>query len=261
MSDVRFTASITGQSGAASVLRSAARRVQRSLISLVKQEARGLAVELARNTRPAGFTNGAKQRGEKAVSKSIYRVFCIPSDVYGEIRKTDPRAADSFWANVQNARFARASKALQRAQSPLSTLPMGRLNPAIHQANRNAYGWVPKNTRPAQIVTTAEARDNYVTRIARKVGFAKAVWTNAAKDIGGRVRNTAQWVTRHKKAPGRAVVRSGPKTSVTLISSLDYMEDVLGWKATQIALAVAGGKLRKAIAMSLQQVRRRRGGG
>ena len=46
-------------------------KVGRSLESLVKQEARGLAVELARNTRPHGFSQKARKRGEKSMRQRL----------------------------------------------------------------------------------------------------------------------------------------------------------------------------------------------
>ena len=67
MSDpVRFTAKMKGSFEVARLLRRYPQKVGRTLESLVKQEARGLAVELARNTRPFGFSEKAKQRGEGA---------------------------------------------------------------------------------------------------------------------------------------------------------------------------------------------------
>ncbi len=80
MSDdpIRFTARMKGGSDVARLLNRYPDKVRRTLDSLVKQEARGLAVELARNTRPFGFSEKAKKRGEKAVAGDINRVFALP---------------------------------------------------------------------------------------------------------------------------------------------------------------------------------------
>jgi hypothetical protein len=64
MSDVRFTTKMNGTSDVNRLLNRYPEKVGRTLESLVKQEARGLAVELARNTRPFGFSEAAKQLGE-----------------------------------------------------------------------------------------------------------------------------------------------------------------------------------------------------
>ena len=74
MSDgfVRLTAKMQGGSDVARLLNRYPEKVGRTLESLVKQEARGLAVELARNTRPFGFSEKAKKRGEKAVAGDLF---------------------------------------------------------------------------------------------------------------------------------------------------------------------------------------------
>jgi hypothetical protein len=92
---VRFTAKLKGASNVARLLRRYPDKVGRTLLSLVKQEARGLSIELARNTRPFGFSEAAKKRGEKAVAKDIGGVFALPSDAFDHIRQSDPAAADS----------------------------------------------------------------------------------------------------------------------------------------------------------------------
>ena len=102
---IRFTAKLKGAFTVARLLRRYPDKVGRTLLSLVRQEARGLSVELARNTKPFGFSEKAKQRGEKSVAKDIGGVFALPSDAFREIRKSDPVAADRFWANIQKRRF------------------------------------------------------------------------------------------------------------------------------------------------------------
>ena len=42
--------------------------------------------------------------------------------------------------------------------------------------------------------TSPKARDAYIAKIQKRVGFAKGTWINAAKAIGGRVRGSVQWV-------------------------------------------------------------------
>ena len=86
------------------------------------------------------------------------------------------------------------------------------------------------------------------------MGFAKGAWINAAKAIGGRVRGSEQWVTRHKHSPGTATVKTGTKPSVTLINSLDYIDDVTTYKTVSHALEVVAGRLRKALATSLRKI-------
>ncbi|NQW99819.1 hypothetical protein HQ447_04105 [bacterium] len=254
MSDIRFTARMTGASDVARLLNRHPEEIGRTLESLVKQEARGLAVELARNTRPFGFSEAAKKRGEKAVAGDIGRVFALPSDAFEKTKLADPAAANRFWANIQNRRFSWAAKVLQSSNSQWKELSVGRLDPKLHQANRTGpYANVTRRS-PAQIVTSPKARDTYIAKIQRRVGFAKGAWINTAKAIGGRVRGAAQWATRHKQAPGSATVKSGVRPSVTLINSLDYIDQVTTTQGVNLALQVAAGRLRKALATLLKKI-------
>ncbi len=254
MSDpIHFTTKLRGGSDVARLLNRYPEKVGRTLESLVKQEARGLAVELARNTRPFGFSQKAKKRGEKAVAGDVLKVFATPDQAYESAQAADSTHADRFWAHIQNRRFARARKALAESPSKWKHLPVGRLDPKHHQESRTGpYANVVRR-EPAQIVTSRKALDTYITRIQRRVGFAKGVWIKAAKGIGGRVRGAAQWATRHRKAPGSAAVKTGTKPSVTLISRLEYMDDVLTEAGVRLAIEVAAGRLRRALVTSLRK--------
>ena len=252
MSDaVRFTAKLKGSSDVARLLRRHPEKVGRSIESLVKQEASGLAVELARNTRPFGFSEAAKKRGEKAVAKDISGVFALPSVAFEEIKKSDPAAADRFWANIQNRRFTRAEKTLRQTSSGWKDLTVGRLDPKLHEWGKLGA------EKPKQIVTSPKARDTYIARIQKRVGFAKGSWINAGKSISGRIRGAVQWATRHKQAPGSANVKTGDKASVTLVNKLDYIDDVTTYKGVQLALQIAAARLRKALSTSLRKINER----
>ena len=254
---IKFTGKLNGGSDVARLLNRYPEKVGRTLESLVKQEARGLAVELARNTRPYGFSEKAKKRGEKAVAGDILSVFATPDQAYESAKAADMTHADRFWAHIQNRRFARARKALSESTSKWKDLPVGRLDPKLHQESRTGPHANVQRREPAQIVTSRKALDNYIAKIQRRVGFAKGTWIKAAKAIGGRVRGAAQWATRHRKAPGSATVKTGAKPSFSLISRLDYMEDVTTETGIRIALDVAAGKLRRALATSLRKINKR----
>ena len=249
MSDaVRFTAKLKGGYDVARLLRRYPEKVERTLLSLVKQEARGLSVELARNTRPFGFSEKARKTGEVAVARDISGVFALPSDAFEEIRKSDPAAADRFWANIQNRRFSRAEKNLRQTSSGWKDLSVGRLDPKLHKWGQLGAA------KPKQIVTSPKARETYIARIQKRVGFAKGSWINAGKSIGGRIRGAVQWATRHKQSPGSATIKNGDKASVTLVNNLDYIDDVTTYKGIQLALQVAQGRLRKALSTSLRKI-------
>ena len=124
--DIRFTAKLKGDANVARLLRRHPEKIARTLESLVKQEARGMAVELARYTRPYGFSERAKKKGEKAVAADIRSVFTVPSAAYEELRKSDPSAADRFWANIQNRRFAFAAET-GWSEEQILHMPLARL--------------------------------------------------------------------------------------------------------------------------------------
>ena len=201
---VRFTAKMHGGFAVARLLRRFPQKIGRTLESLVKQEARGLAVELARNTKPFGFSDKARKRGEKAVAKDINKVFATPAQAYQTAKAADMTAADRFWAHIQNRKFAAARKALAASPSKWKDLPVGRLDPKLHKASRTGPQANVTRREPAQIVTSGKALDAYIKRTQKRVGFAKGVWLKAAKAIGGRVRGAAQWASRHKQSPGDA---------------------------------------------------------
>lgn len=253
MSDdsIKFTAKLKGASDVARLLNRHPEKVGRTLESLVKQEARGLAVELARNTRPFGFSQKARKLGEKAVAKDIMGAFALPSDAFEEIRKSDPETADRFWSNIQNRRFARAENHLRQTSSDWKDLSVGRLDPKLHK-----WGDLG-GSKPKQIVTSLKARDTYIRKIQRRVGFAKGTWIKAAKAIGGRIRGAAQWATRHRQAPGTATVKTGTKPAVTLINRLDYADDTMSSSSVDLALRNAAARLRKALATSLRAINER----
>ena len=52
-------------------------------------------------------------------------------------------------------------------------------------------------------------------------------------------------------------MKPGPKPAVTLVSRLDYMEEVTTETGIRLALQVAAGRLRKALATSLRKVNER----
>ena len=46
----------------------------------------------------------------------------------------------------------------------------------------------------------------------------------------------------------------GDKASVTLVNNLDYIDDVTTYKTVSLALEIAAGRLRKALATSLRKI-------
>ena len=114
MSEISVTTRIAGQGELIRFLKRHPARIARTTESIVRQEGRGLSVELARNTRPFGFAPKARKSGEKAVARDIGKVYASPSEVVGELAMYDRASADAYWAAVQNRRHARAKAILGR---------------------------------------------------------------------------------------------------------------------------------------------------
>lgn len=247
----KLTAKLQGSSAVARYLKQHPEAIQRTQESILKQEGRGLGIELARNTRPFGFQDKGRKQGEGAVEADIIRVFALPGDAYREMEKTDQTKADRFWGHIQNRRFARARTALSSSNTAWSDLTIGRLNPDLHK-------WgdlVGEGEKPKMIVTTAEARARYIGKIQKLVGFAKGGWTAAAKSLGGRLRGASQWVTRHNKhKKGTAKMKKGPKARVTLTNNVDYIDDCTTLKGVNMALEVAQGRLRRGLATAMDKI-------
>ena len=72
---MRFKARLNGDAEVIRLLARFPQRIGRTMASLVKQEARALAIELARTTRPFGFSEAARKVGEGAVAKDVRKVF------------------------------------------------------------------------------------------------------------------------------------------------------------------------------------------
>ncbi len=119
------------------------------------------AADVARSTRPFGFSEAAKKRGEKAVVGDVRGVFAIPSQAFEELRKSDPAAADRFWANVQNRRFARAQAAPTRSGSGWNDLRVGRPDPSLHKgghsADQSRSRWSPARRRSTRTSPASSA--------------------------------------------------------------------------------------------------------
>jgi hypothetical protein len=68
------------------------------------------------------------------------------------------------------------------------------------------------------------------------------------------VRGAAQWTTRHKQAPGSAIVKTGNKPAVTLVNKLDYVLGATTYNGVDLALRNAAARLRKALSTSLRKI-------
>jgi hypothetical protein len=97
---------------------------------------------------------------------------------FAEIRRSDPVAADQFWANIQNRRVTRAENNLRQTSTGWNDLRVDRLDPDLHQWGQLGAA------KPKQIVTSEKTRATYIARIQKRVGFAKGTWINDHRPVG-----------------------------------------------------------------------------
>jgi hypothetical protein len=247
---IRLTTKVTGASDVTRNLKRFPERIQRSASSILRQEGRGLAVSLARVTVPFSFDQRAKASVEKGISRDMAVTYTTPSKVFAKLEQKDPRAAERFWKQAKARRYDRARDVLSQSGIAWSNLPMGHIDEGLHKYSKNPSG-------PKQIVTSDAKLRLAIARRHKMAGFAKGGWANAGKSLGGRLRGAAQWVTRHKTAPGSArLISTGNEPQVRLTNGVSYVEAVTLSAGIAIALRVARNKLRLALLNSLNRTTR-----
>jgi hypothetical protein len=163
-------------------------KVQREHASVLKQEARALAVEYGRATVPGpGFGEAALNKFAERVERDVRRVFASraqPHRVYDLMLRHAPELAAAYWAKMKRGDTRGMNAILRRANLPAGIDPGD-----LKRARTGRKGRVPKNADPASLAPEPQVR-SLAKRQRALVGLAKAGWYAAAKGLGGRVRRT-----------------------------------------------------------------------
>jgi hypothetical protein len=197
---------IIGAKGFLAKIRAHPQLIHREIESVLKQEARALAVEYASATMPGpGLQDGGKVEAfRKTVESDIRRVFASradPNQIYRLMQVHAPNLAKAYWHAYKSKKPRAMAEILRKAN-----LPQG-LNPADHSAARTGKnGRVKKNQKLVSVANDAQLRV-FVRKQRALVGFAKAGWACAAKGLGGRVRRN----TRDATGGSRKTAESFPK--------------------------------------------------
>lgn len=163
--------------------------VKRETESLLRQEARAVCVELARQTLPGpGFDFPRKFQWQ--IVGEIRQVFASrdqPNTVFAMLQHHAPQLANAYWNAWKSRKLSVMQDILRRAN-----LPEG-LNRADHKASRTGpRGHVAARPNgPASLANAASAR-KYVNEKIATIGFAKAGWVAAALSLGGRIRSNTR---------------------------------------------------------------------
>lgn len=232
--DVGFK--VTGSQKAAVVLKQMAEELGKDFTSLLRQEARALAVELGRVTAPKGLGESDGDVLKRFIKREIEGLFPSLEDgkrgamrIYSMLEKVSKKRADQFWVVYQTKGKEAAEVLLTKR---LHGLPRG-VKRDQHRARRKSKTSLKA---PAISVARPGPRDSYSRRQQKQAGQAKAGWLNSAKAIGGRVRrgggrsggtsNTfPSWVRKagaRKKLGTARFSQQGGRVKVTLINSVRH---------------------------------------
>ncbi len=207
--------------------------IKNSVPGFLRQEARLVAVELARRTQPFGNNATTQKVGQAATARDIYLVYATPGKAWKDINDS---LQDSFWRAVKSSAWDRAARILRRYGSALKGTPIDNFDGgATHRQLRNNQGRIPPSQKPVMIVKDPRKLKSYVLDEQKKVGEGKGGWATCAKALGG-TRGIPGWVSR-QNSPGQIAESYKPEISgVTMINQVPYASEILSESEKQIAI-------------------------
>jgi hypothetical protein len=258
---VKLNVEIGGTREEQARLKMLSRVTGRTMKSLLLQEARAHAVQLAQFTGPKKLPK-AEQRVEQDV-KTVYPAHQNGAGKFYKMLKDAGKLdlANAYWHAVKKRKWAAADRILRG-----EGVKMG-VDEARYEALRNDSGGIPKGTEPQGRATMGQQRRQMRER-KKRLGRVKGGWWVAALALGGRVRTRRngklvnplpKWVTRHgrDKSLGSAeILETEDYVQVVLENHVPYADDAIGprW---EVALAKAEQSMSKAIARSLDEIERK----
>lgn len=269
------------------------------MAKVLREQGRGLAMELARKTAPATFGD-SDQVFENASNKvegeirRVYKPIQVAAKVISESlppgKKKSQNARQAARAFAQVARTIRSirgksarsvKKRYAAAETATGFLERLRVKPFIyttvgpfdggeaHQAARfGKYRRVPKNQYVRVVPLEDKRLDAYVKRKLSHIGMSKAGWVHAARDLGGDQTfrsgtpvSMPKWVKRHKKRAGYAIDKSqDPRTpSVSVTNTIPWISAVLSKDSVNDSLFYRRLALVKRLGYVLRQSARKAG--
>ncbi len=160
--------------------------LDRTLESVLKQEARAICIKLGGAAMPVGLQETARVQAHRAkVAAQVGWVYASQDQrrvILSEIKRRSPVLARAYARAMKDGNEAQMKRYMTEAG-----LVIGGLNPAVHRnARTGPYGKV-QHTGPREIVPKQQL-DAFVRKKQANVGTAKAGWYAAAKALGGRIR-------------------------------------------------------------------------
>lgn len=189
-------------------------RIHDILQPALREAARIAAVELARWTFPNRF---AVSLLKKSIAMDVRQVFATAGKVYGSMESRFGKGpAGAFYAAFSRGNYRAAADIMLTVGHPWAGVPMGPLQPALHEGARNARGRVYLAT-PLQIVANDEITA-YLPLVYAKMGKTASGFAACAVALGGehgipRYKSTSV----HGSSGGRvSVMRSGARQVIIL---------------------------------------------
>lgn len=214
--------------------------------TVVKQNTRLIAWNLAHNTQPYGMDLATKKLGEAAVLRDIGLVFRSAQQMFKQLEdQGQPELAKAWYKLVKIGAHAKAEKLLRETKLPERNTPIfAPLDADMHQRSRNSRGRVSRH-RPAQIVPDAKEIRDHAKKKKQLVGFGKAGWITAGSKLGS-IRLVPAWITRHKgTAPGVCDDQTSRKDDpfATLTNAVRYASSIIPDHEVASALKIQREKM------------------
>lgn len=149
----------------------------------IKNCGRRVAVNLAFETEPRGFDEGAHLAGMESIRGDVRKIYGDAETAYGVLYQSDPARAKLFYFCMTNGQYLRAQILLAQSGTSWRNIDIDPLNPALHNSNRNNRGKAVRRV-PAQIVQNKAVLDEFVTEQAAKSGLGAAGWARCATILG-----------------------------------------------------------------------------
>lgn len=185
----------------------------------VRQFARVACVNLATETQPFGKDTSAKEQGETAVARDIYKVYypatgskflkqaTAIANNYNSRTNAGEGANEKFKNRMLRYQMENNTAALAKIAADLgfTDVSLDTFDSARHKGSRDRRGRV-RGAKPQLVIGAEDQLEKYVADTQKKVGLTKAGWAKCAEAIplnrtSSATRGIPQWVTRNK---GRA---------------------------------------------------------
>ena len=265
----QYGAKLIGASTLIRKLKQHPQLVGREYSSLIRQEARALAVELGRVSGPGqGLTETPLDKARAKVATDMVRVFATrdrPGQVFRLLRQVDLPTAKAYYHKIKSQKPRAAADILRS-----SAVPRG-IDMQLMASLRTAPGGrVPETIAPQRLVESPQLRT--ATRSQQqRVGMAKAAWYQAARALGGRVRGSYQRgesIVNAEKFPasvrrvasrfpglgGAVFSEQNGRFRAEIFSNVGHGRKALAASVEQTAVDVAQGKLASALQASLDAI-------